>query len=346
MGSEVKWLARAQWLKGVVEGSPSPGIASVREDKSHELRSVPTNRLEVIAPAERAPSEQVDWTAPLDPSVAEAAKNLPATGSLSVGTVTQTERRLRPSSERTVGAEDPAAWAVHPTEVIAGDRGGYRWVERDTDKDAGRTLGSEQQQVVVVKILDELADGFPIVKNTAIYSETDPENFGQAEGTYIYSGEPSTARLIINFAATDATLRKQGIIVDEIPEDRLYTAVSTTYDDALRAMVVHETAHSLEKSLLHLASKKGRRRTKEEQAFFDAKAAFDAWVAARVTEPLRAHGHDRSWYATENAHEWIAEAFADGYLNRDNPSPEGKIVYDFYASIFGSDPPRPQEFRP
>ena len=197
-----------------------------------------------------------------------------------------------------------------------------------------------------MEALDELADEFPIVRNTAIYSETGPENFGQAEGTYIYSGEPSTARMNINFAVTEETLRKQGIIVDEMPEDRLYTAVSTTYDDALRAVVVHETAHSLEKSLLHLVSKKGRRRTKAEQAYFDAKTAFDAWVAARVTEPLRAHGHDRSWYATENAHEWIAEAFADGYLNRDNPSPEGKIVYDFYASIFGSDPPQPQEFRP
>lgn len=46
-------------------------------------------------------------------------------------------------------------------------------------------------------------------------------------------------------------------------------------------------------------------------------------------------GNFHSMYATENRHEWIAEAFADGYLNGDTASDAGKAVLAYFQKVFG-----------
>jgi hypothetical protein len=51
MGSEVKWLAKGLYKRGVVIGSPSPGIAKVREHLTALTRDIPSNRLEVVESA-------------------------------------------------------------------------------------------------------------------------------------------------------------------------------------------------------------------------------------------------------------------------------------------------------
>ena len=48
MGSEVRWLSQGRWLNGRVIGSPSPGIATIEESGTKNLRDLPAARLEVL----------------------------------------------------------------------------------------------------------------------------------------------------------------------------------------------------------------------------------------------------------------------------------------------------------
>ena len=53
MGSEVRYLIRGLYKQGIVVGSPSPGVAKVKENITNLLRDIPSNRLEVVESAAR-----------------------------------------------------------------------------------------------------------------------------------------------------------------------------------------------------------------------------------------------------------------------------------------------------
>lgn len=53
MGAEVRYLVRGLYRQGIVIGSPSPGIAKVREHITDIVRDIPSNRLQVVESAER-----------------------------------------------------------------------------------------------------------------------------------------------------------------------------------------------------------------------------------------------------------------------------------------------------
>ena len=111
----------------------------------------------------------------------------------------------------------------------------------------------------------------------------------------------------------------------------LIGAGAPTLDRVRASVIEHEWGHALERSATGSVAAKAweaRQAMVQEQrelTYADgSRQTLARWQWDYLTPPgepiMGPDSHPRSMYAGENAKEWIAEAFADGLLNPDNPS--------------------------
>jgi len=218
---------------------------------------------------------------------------------------------------------------------VSGTQGGIRFTRHRDDEWALTDAHREE----VAATINEVHDRLPGMRRPSVYVDNSTDAFAYA------GGWPSASISIGRIWADPEDIAKFSKEWDGL-------AIGGGRDEAgtKRAVLVHEAGHNVMRQIEH-ASPEGHKEITDlvEGPVSNRELGLTLipeyadkinprWLMdALIWVDENGKRHVDSTYATENTREWFAEAFADGFLNGEAASPQGKRALAIAIKYLGSE---------